>query len=115
MGIPETYLIVIVVTGLISSAFSLGAKLLYDGIKSKKRNLSSNDITHDFSLLEKDMALNNERLEKIEKGVSNLGVNSATSNVHLLDLKTSIIEQTATVRGLIATLMAAMSRLEDKL
>ncbi|KKM91462.1 hypothetical protein LCGC14_1228240 [marine sediment metagenome] len=116
MDLTVSLVAVIVITGLISSMLSIVAKLIYDGIKAKRNGSNGNNqVSVNLALLVKDIDFNNLMLTKIERGTDRLVEHAVASNVHLIDLKTMIAEQTRTFRTLISALTTAMARLESKL
>lgn len=116
MELTTTLIVIIVITGLGSSVLSLGAKLIYDGIKAKKNGSNSNGkISVNLALLAKDIDFNNKKLAEIENGVNRLIEYVITSNVHLTDLKTATADQTSSFRTLISALTTVIAKLESKL
>jgi len=119
MEFNATLIAVIILTSLASSVLSLGAKLVYDGIKAKKNGTNgtrnSEQISVNLALLIKDIDFNNKKLAEIESAMDRQVELSIASNVHLIDLKTSIVDQTNTFRTLISTLNVNIARLESKL
>lgn len=123
MELTTTVIIAMGLTGFISSALSLGAKLIYDGIKTKKNESNGSNgnkqISINFALLAKDIDFNNKKLVEIAQGIDKLIelsiVSKEQSNIHLIDLKTSMADQTNTFRTLISALTATMAKLESKL
>lgn len=119
MELTTTVLIAMGLTGFISSVLSVGAKLVYDGIKAKRNGSSKNglngQVSVNLALLTKDIDFNNKKLAEIEHGIDRLVEHSAASNVHLIDLKSMTVEQTSSFRTLISALTSTMARLESKL
>ena len=117
MELTTTLITVIIITGLVSSGLSVIAKLIYDGIKVKKNGNGNGDnqISVNLALLVKDIDFNNKKLAEIEHSIDKQVGLSIAANVHLIDLKTSVAEQTNTFRTLISALTSAMARLETKL
>lgn len=121
MELTMTLMAIIIITGLISSGLSLVAKLMYDGIKAKRngngngKTSNNGQILVNFASLVKDIEFNNKRVTDIENGIVKLIEYSITSNVHLADLKASVINQTDSFRTLISALTSTMAKLESKL
>ena len=116
-------LAVIIITSLISAMLSLGAKLIYDGIKAKKNGTTSTNgsqqVSVNLALLAKDVDFNNKKLSEIVSNVNRLvELSIATKeqvHIHLTDLKTTTAEQTNAFRMLVSALTAAMAKWESKL
>lgn len=120
MELTSTLIAIIIITSLVSAILSLGAKLVYDGIKAKKNgNGNGGHILMDLALLAKDIDFNNLMLTKIENNTSRLIELSITSkeqsDAHSIDLKTAMYDQTNMFRTLISALTTALARLESKL
>ncbi|MHA1833229.1 MAG: hypothetical protein ACTSV7_04505 [Candidatus Baldrarchaeia archaeon] len=107
----------LIATGLVASILTLGTKLVYDGIKAKKNGGSDSDVNKQISvnlaLLTKDVDFNNKILVGIKNGIDRLAEHSVTSNIHLMDLKTAVTEQTHELQK-ISGIESAVTRLEDK-
>lgn len=124
MELTATLLVVILLTGLVSSTLSIVAKLIYDGIKAKNGNGKkspdgNSHILMDLALLTKDIDFNNKKLSEIGSGIDRLVeltiASKEQSNVHLTDLKTAMADQTNSFRTLIQSMTTAMAKLESKL
>lgn len=107
---PTTGLItIIIITGLTSSALSLCAKLIYDGIKAKKngnnKQPNNGQVSVNLALLAKDIDFNNSRLVSIENSINRLVELSVASNIHLEDFK----------NALVSTMVRLENKLESKL
>lgn len=120
MELTMTLLIIILLTGLVSSTLSIVAKLIYDGIKAKNGNgkkvLNGNgQISKDLALLAKDIDFNNKKLAEIVSDVHRLVeltiAAKEQSHIHLTDLKTAMTDQTNSFRNLITVI----AKLESKL
>ena len=117
MELTTGILAVIIITSLISSILSLGAKLMYDGIKAKKNgnsksSNSNGQVSVNLALLVKDIDFNNKKLAEIERGVDRLVEHSVVTNIHLQDLKQIIDNLTSELRSLGIALTSVIAKLE---
>ena len=120
---------IIIITGLISSALSLIAKLTYDGIKAKRnnnnrnnRNNSRNNKTNNNStkllygiqssvnLLTKDVSEVEKTVDEFRKYLERSNEISIETNMHLKDLKEAVVNQTQEFRNLVIALTTAITK-----
>ena len=106
MELTATLIAVIIITSLVSSALSIAAKLIYDGIKVKKNGSNGNNrhISMDLALLAKDINFNNLKLIEVENNLN-----------RLVELSIAFREQINTFKALISSLTTAINKLESKL
>jgi hypothetical protein len=105
MDLTTNLIAVIIITGLVSAMLSLAVKLMYDGIKAKRsgnnghNNGNSNNgrnayegsqILVDLALLAKDTDFNNQKLTEIKNGIDKLIEHSVITNVHLVELTSTL-------------------------
>ena len=121
MELTSSLIAIIIITSLASSMLSLGAKLIYDGIKARKNGSNGNgrQISVNLALLAKDIDFNNKQLAEIGSGIHKLVelgiVAKEQTNNHLVELKSAITEQASAFRSLTASLITSIAKLEGKL
>ena len=118
MDITTSLFAIIIITSLTSSMLSLGAKLIYDGIKAKKNGTNGNgvkllySIQNDIALLSKDVDESNKEVVELKRSLEMLYTAAIETNVHLKDLKQTTANQTNEFRTLVIALTTAIAKLE---
>lgn len=123
MELTTTLIAVIILTGLISSALSIGAKLMYDGIKAKRNgnNRSNNNnntkllygIQSSVDLLTRDVGEVEKTIDEFRKYLERSSEISIETNVHLKDLKDAVVRQTQEFRNLAIALTTAIAKVGE--
>jgi len=122
MELTTGLMAVIIITGLTSSSLSLGAKLMYDGIKAKRNGANNNSknnnnikllygIQSSIDLLSRDVDEGNREIVELKRPLERLTEVSIETNVHLRGLKKVTEDQTRTFRNLVIALTTAIAKI----
>jgi peptidoglycan hydrolase CwlO-like protein len=112
-------IVIIIIAALTGSAFSVIARLAYDGIKAKRNGNNRNNnnstkllygIQSSVDLLTRDVSEVEKTIDEFRKYLERSNEISIETNVHLKDLKKVIMDQTHEFRNLAIALTTAIAK-----
>jgi len=119
-------IIIIIIAALTGSAFSVVARLVYDGIKAKRngtngpKNIKNSNnikllygIQGSVDLLTRDVSEVEKTVDELRKYLERSNEISIETNVHLKDLKEAVANQTQEFRNLVIALTTAIAKVGE--